>query len=112
MTRTAKTLALSSIQSTDLQEVYVVPSGINTTGAVLSLTNTTNNNIVVDVYHNNGSTDFLLRRITLPSGIGRERIYHSFQRRTFNAGHSIKLQADVVDKFNFSIHGSEIELSS
>jgi hypothetical protein len=112
MTRTAKTLALSSIQSTDLQQVYSVPSGINTTSAVLSLTNTTDNNIVVDVYHNDGSTDFLLRRITLPAGVGRERIYHGFQRRTLNAGHSVKLQADVTSKFNYSIHGSEIELSS
>jgi len=110
MARIAKTLALKSIESTDLQQLYLVPSGMNTTGAVLSFTNTTTNNIVINVFHNDGSTDFLIKSITLPGGIGRERIYNGFQRRTFNSGHSVKVQADVNSKFNASVHGSENEL--
>lgn len=110
MARIAKTLALKSVESTDLQQLYLVPSGMNTTGAVLSFTNTTTNNIVINVFHNDGSTDFLIKAITLPGGVGRERIYNGFQRRTFNAGHAIKVQADVNSKFNASVHGSETEL--
>ena len=108
--RTAKTLFLGSIESTDLKQLYLVPAGNNTTGAVLSFTNTTSNNIVIDIYHNNGVTDFLIKSITVPSGSGRERTFYGFQRRTFNAGHSIKVQADVDSKFNVSVHGSENEL--
>ena len=110
MARTAKTLSLSSVESTGLKQLYLVPSGINTTGAVLSFTNTTANNIVIDIYHNDGSTDFLIKSITVPGGVGRERIYNGFQRRTFNAGHAIKVQADVNAKFTASVHGSENEL--
>lgn len=110
MARTAKTLSLSSVESTDLQQLYLVPSGINTTFSVLSFTNTTENNIVVDIYQNDGSTDFLLKTITIPGGEGRDKPYHGFQRRTFNAGHSIKVQANVNSKFNVSVYGSENEL--
>ena len=110
MARTAKTLALNSVESTGLSQVYLVPSGINTTGSVLALTNTTGTNLVIDIYHNDGSVDFLIRSITLPAGAGRERVYYGFQRRTFNAGHAIKVQADSSAKFNVSVHGSENEL--
>lgn len=110
MARTAKTLSISSIESTDLKQVYVVPTGINTTGSVLSFTNTTNNNVVISIFHNDGSVDFLIKSITVPGGVGRERIYNGFQRRTFNAGHAIKVQADANVKFNVSVHGSENEL--
>ena len=108
--RTAKTLALKSVESTDLKELYLVPAGINTTVSVLSFTNTTSDNIVIDIYHNDGSTDFLIKTMTIPAGSGRERISNGFQRRTLNAGHSIKVQADVSSKFNVSVHGSENEL--
>lgn len=110
MGRIAKTLALNSIESTDLQELYVVPAGTNTTGAVFSFTNTTSNGIVISLFHNDGSTDFLMKKLTLPAGDGIERTFYGFQRRTFNAGHSIKVQADVNSKFNASIHGAENEL--
>ncbi len=108
--RTAKNLAIGSIQVNTLQEIYEVPSGINTTGAVLGFTNTTTNSIVIEIFHNDGSTDFLIKSLTLPGGSGKERIYNGFQRRTFNAGHSIKVKANVGFKFNFSLHGSENEL--
>lgn len=110
MARIAKNLALGSIQSDAIQQIYVVPNGINTTGAVLSFTNTTSNPLVIDIFHNDGSTDFLIKKITLPGGEGIERIYNGFQRRTFNAGHIIKVQANVSFKFNFSLHGSENEI--
>lgn len=110
MARTAKTLAIGSVQSTDLQQLYLVPSGFNMTAAVMSFTNTTDTSIVIDIYHNDGSTDFLIKSLTLPAGSGRERIYYGFQRRTLNAGHSVKVQANNTSKFNYSVHGSENEL--
>jgi len=110
MARTPKNLAIGQIASTNLTEIYPAPTGINTTAAVLSFTNTTSTAISISIFHNDGSTDFLQRIMTLPAGNGRERIYHGFQRRTINAGDSVKVQADSTNAFNFTLSGSEVEI--
>lgn len=110
MAKISKNLAIGTLTSTALTQLYLVPTGFNTTGHVLSFTNTTATNIVIDIYHNDGSSDILLKTLTLPGGSGVERIYEDFQLRTFNAGHALKIQASVASTFNFCVSGAEREL--
>ena len=110
MARTPKRLALQANSDTTLNTVYTAASGINTSASVLAFTNTTTSNIVISVYQNNGTSDFLKKAITLPGGVGKERIYYGFQRSVLNAGDIIKIQADVSSTFNVSFYGSEVEI--
>jgi hypothetical protein len=109
MARTAKNLALGQLTTTTLSTIYTAPTGVNTTSSVLAFTNTTNNNIVIDVYHGDG-TDYLQRSLTLPAGSGRERVYYGFQQRVINSAETIKIQADSSSAFNYTLSGSEVEL--
>lgn len=111
MARTPKKLALGQLASTALTGIYTAPGGINTTGSILAFTNTTTVNISIDIYTNDGSTDFLQGTVTLPSGVGRRRSYFGFQRDVIEAGDSIKIQADSANAFNFNVSGSEVEIA-
>ena len=110
MAKTSKNLALGQLASTTLTTIYTAPAGINTSISVLGFTNTTSTSIEIDIYHNDGSTDYLKRTMTLPGGAGRERVYYGFQRRVINAADSIKIQADSASAFNYDVNGSENEL--
>lgn len=108
MARTPKNLALGQLASTTLTTIYTAPTGINTSAAVLSFTNTTDTSISIDVIRGDG-TDYLKRTMTLPAGSGRERIYYGFQQRVFNAGQTLKIQADSSAVFNYELDGAEVE---
>ncbi len=109
MARTPKNLAIGQLATTGLTTIYTAPSGINTSAAVLAVTNTTSTAISIDIYHGTG-TDYLQRTFTIPAGSGRERVYYGFQQRVINAGQTIKIQADSTNAFNYTLSGSEIEL--
>ena len=109
MARTPKNLDIRQITSTVLTTIYTAGAGINTSISVLSFTNASNTAVSIDIYRNDGTTDFILKTLTLPAGIGRERSWYPAQRRVFNAGHSIKIQADSVAAFNSDLNGSEVE---
>ena len=110
MARTPKNLALG--QSTDalLNTIYTVPTGTNTSAAVLAFTNVSTDTIIISIYHGNG-TDFLQKTLTIPAGVGRERVYFGFQQRVLNAAHTVKVQADSTSAFNFTFSGSEVEIA-
>jgi hypothetical protein len=110
MARTPKNLTIQQVASTTLTTIYTVPTKINTTGAVFSFTNVTTSNHSIDIYHNDGSTDFLIKTFALPGGSGTERVYWAAQRRTFNAGDAIKIQSNSASAFNVSLSGSEVEI--
>ena len=110
-TRTAKNLSIGQLASTTLTTIYTAPSNTNTTMSVLGFTNTsTSVTLVLDIYRNDGSTDYLVRTITIPPGSGREVLYYGLQKRVFNAGHSVKIQADSATAFNYDLNGSELAL--
>jgi hypothetical protein len=110
MARTPKNLNIGAVSTTDLTTLYTAPSGINTTISVLSFTNTTSTSIVIDIYRNDGSTDYLVKTMTLPGGSGQERVYYELSRRVINAAGSIKVQADSSSTFNYELSGSEVEV--
>lgn len=111
MARVFKRLALQLNADTVLNNVYAAPAGFNTSAAVLGFTNlSATDSVVISVYQNDGTSDFLLTNITLPAGIGRERFYYGFQRSVLNAGDTLKIQADNSTSFNISFYGSEVEL--
>ncbi|MBL4664269.1 MAG: hypothetical protein JKY22_12125 [Flavobacteriaceae bacterium] len=102
---------IQQIATTTLTTVYTAATGINSTISVVSLVNTTATALNIDVYHNDGATDFLKNTIHIPGGAGRERLYYGFERGVLAAGDSIKVQADGATAFNLAIYGSEIESS-
>ena len=111
MARTPKNLSIGQITSTDLTELYTPPTTkINTSISVISFTNLTDTPLTLDIYHNDGSTDFLQDRIALPGGFGKNRLYYAFQRQVINSGDTVKVQADKATAFNFSLSGSEVEV--
>jgi hypothetical protein len=109
MARTPKNVAAAQLASTTLTTIYTVPANTNASAAVLAFTNTTANTVVIDIYHGTG-TDLLQKKLTLPAGSGKERIYYGFQRRVLNATQTVKIQADVSHAFNYSLSVSEVEL--
>ena len=108
MARTPKKLAVGTISNTSLNTIYTTPTGINSRVESLILTNTTSTSISIDIYYNDGSTDYLLDTITLPSGSGRSRGYWNIDKS--NAGDVIKLQSDSTSAFNYFLNGSEVEI--
>ena len=94
-----------------LNTIYTVGAGLVTTGSILAFTNKTAVSISIDIYTNDGTSDFLQQTMTLPSGIGRRRSYFGFQRDTLLAGNLIKIQADSTSAFNFNLTGSEVEIT-
>lgn len=109
-TTTPKRLAIGQITDATLNTLYTAPSGVNTRFSKLSFTNTESTGITLDIYHNDGSTDYLQRTITLPGGSGKEAIYYDIQRTIANAGDVLKVQASSAITFNYSVHGSETEV--
>ena len=109
MASTPKNLALAQLASTTRTTIYTAPTGFNATSAVLAFTNTTTTAIEISIYHGNG-TDFLLKTITLPAGIGREVIYDGFSRRVVNTGETVKIQADSTSALNYSFSGAEVSV--
>ena len=110
MATTPKTLALVEITSTDLIEVYLAASGVNTSVSVLSFTNVTTTDQQIDIYINDATSDFLQKTMTLPGGVGKERLYYGFQRKMINANYKIKVQASAATAFNVGVFGREIEI--
>ena len=111
MARTPKNLTIGQLASTSLTTLYTAPTGINTSISVLSLTNTTDTALLISIYHNDGSTDYLQNTFSLPGGSGRNRLYYGFQRQVINAGDIVKIQADGATAFNYSLSGSEVEVT-
>ena len=110
MARTPKNLKMGTITSTTLTVAYLAPTGFNTPVRVLTLTNNTDNSFYVDVFRNDGTTDFLYKRVSIPAGIGRpERVWVA-DGFIVNAGDSIKLQASTADSFNYFVDGTEASL--
>jgi hypothetical protein len=101
---------IQQISSTSLTSVYTAATGINPTISVLKFTNAAATALNIDVYHNDGSTDFLVSTIHLPGGIGRHRLDYSWERSVLEAGDVIKVQADAATAFNLAIYGSEVEV--
>jgi len=110
MARTAKKLAMKQIASTDLTEIYIAPNKTSATYSVLALTNVEGSHLVITLYDNDGSTDFLQDEIVLPAGVGRRTTYYEFQRTTSNPGDSLKVQADGATAFNVMLSGSEVSI--
>lgn len=110
MSTIPKRLAIGQITTTTLTTIYTAPTGINTRAVKLGLTNTGTTATVISVYHNDGTTDYLQAAVTLPGGAGKERPYFGIQRVMINAGDSLKIQSSVAITFNYSLHGSEVEI--
>ena len=99
---------IQQIASASLQTPYTVAAGITSSKiSVMSFTNAAATGLVIDIYHNDGTTDFLKKTIRLPAGIGQEEIYYGFERNVMLVGDSIKVQADAATAFNMFIHGTE-----
>ena len=108
MARTPKKLASGEISSTALITIYTAPTGSNTTISVLGFCNTGSTATTIDIYENDGSTDFLSDTITLPGGSGKRATYYGLQRSVVNAGDAIKVQSSTTMTFNYFLHGSEV----
>ncbi len=110
MATTPKRLALVNITASTLTPLYTAASGINTSASVLEFTNNADTTIQIDIYQNDGTSDFLKRRLTLPAGVGKVRYYDGFQRQVLNAGDAIKIQALTASDFNVGLFGREVEI--
>jgi hypothetical protein len=109
MARINKSLALKQFSSTSLETLYTVPPGRNTSISNIFFTNTADNDHIIKVYKNNGTSDFLIGKVTLPAGEGVSRNLYDFQNDVYNAGFIIKLQSDNAGAYNASASGIEVE---
>lgn len=102
-----KTLALGTLSAATLAIVYTVPS--NSTTAVYScvLTNTTNNNITVDLLINDTSADYLVKKVVIPAGSGR-CVKITEAQMAISSIHTLKLLPYSADAFNYLITGDEV----
>lgn len=98
-----KRLASGNIASTSLTTIYTVPSNSPILVYSFVLTNTTNNNISVDIYINDG-TDRLLKSVTIPQGSGKTKSVIEVLG-AYSGGDIIKLQAGSADSFNYLMTG-------
>jgi len=101
---------IQQIAASTLTSVYTAATGINSTISIVSLVNTTATALNIDIYQNDGTTDFLKITLHLPGGSGRERLYYGFERAVLASGDSIKVQADGTTAWNLAIYGSEVEV--
>ena len=106
MARTPKNLASAQLATTVLTQIYIAPDGTNTNGSVLAFTNVTTTPMVISIYRGL----LLMKALTLPGGVGQERIYYGFQSRVINAAQTISIQSDSATAFNYDLSGSEVEV--
>ena len=100
---TPSNLAIGQLSTTTLTSIYT--AAVSTTIGVLRFTNETTDEITISIYHNDGSTDYLQKTLTLPGGVGQDRHYWGLQQTTLNAGHIIKIQASSTNVLNYSLSG-------
>ena len=101
---------IQQLSTATLTSVYEAATGVNPTISVIAFTNASTTALNIDIYQNDGATDFLKNTIHLPAGIGRERLYYGFERGVLSSGDKLKVQADGATAFNLFIYGSEVEV--
>ena len=101
---------IQQIASASIQSPYTVATGLSSSLSVVSFTNTVTTPLNINLYHNDGSTDYLKATIHLPGGIGREEQYYGFERAVMKAGDVLKVTADAATAFNLFIYGSEVSV--
>lgn len=107
MARNPLNLNVQQITSTSLTEIYESTSVV-TTGMGLVLTNAAATANQISVFHNDGTSDFLLSLNTLPGGVGKKIIVPDVSVLKLNSGDSIKVQASAATAFNSNLSGSQI----
>ena len=108
MSRTPLNASIQKIATTTLTLLdYIVPPSTVST-AFLVLTNTSENILDIEVYINDGVTDFLIVRNKIPSGIGKDWIVKEISTQKLNAGFTIKVKSDSLNAFNAFLSVSEI----
>ena len=101
---------IQQIATTDLTSVYAAITGISPTISVMRFTNASTTALNIDIYHHDGTTDYLSGTIHIPAGVGRHRLDYSWERAVLITGDEIKVQADGATAFNLAIYGSEVEV--
>jgi len=107
MATTAKARKIQQIASASVTSAYTVPTGVTTSIAKIKFTNTTTTNLVLDIYHDDGTSNLLVETIQLPGGVGVSRNYYDLDRSVFAAGDILKVDPDGATAFNMFIYFSE-----
>ena len=101
---------IQQISVATLTAYYTAPTGVNTTLSVVRAINVTATALNIDVYKNDGATDFLIDTFHLPGGSGRSRQLYGMERVVLHSGDSLKFQPDGATAWNLDINGSEVEV--
>lgn len=97
-----------AIATTDLTSLgYTVPANTVST-AFLVLTNASTSILDIDVFINDGTTDFIFCNVKVPAGVGKKKRVIALPDEKLGTGFSIKIQADSVSPFNAFLSISEI----
>jgi hypothetical protein len=108
MATTAKVRKIQQIADAGVTNAYTVPTGVTTSIAKIKFTNVNAGiNLVLDIYHDDGTSNLLVETIQLPSGIGVSRNYYDLDRSVFAAGDILKIDPDSAAAFNMFIYFSE-----
>lgn len=108
MARSPLNLDARQIATTTLTTLYTVPAGAVASGLSLVVTNAAASANEISVYHNDGTTDFLIRTRTIPGGAGKTWIVAEVAGLKLNAGDLIKVQSGSATAYNTNLSGSEI----
>jgi hypothetical protein len=107
MATTAKFRKIQQVADAGVTSAYTVTAGVTSSIAKIKFTNTTSTNLVLDIYHDDGTNNLLVETIQLPGGSGNSRNYYDLDRSVFAAGDILKIDPDGATAFNMFIYGSE-----
>ena len=107
MATTAKFRKIQQIAAIGQTAAYTVVDSVTTAISSVSFTNTTTTPLVINIYHYDGTSTLIKKRVQLPGGIGQERLYYGLERSVFAAADILYVEPDGATAFNMFIYGSE-----
>lgn len=111
MARVPQTLSVGTISDDTLTELYEVPA-VKVATVFLSVTNTSTTKIDISVYINDGATDRIFRKKSLPAGEGKEIFFNELANHKLNPGYKLKIQSNSPSiTFNWILSGSVIDIN-
>ena len=90
-----KTFDGSNVSANTYMITYTAPSSTTTVVIGLTIANTSNNQITVDIKLDAQTNVFLVKNLPIPAGSAFE--YMSGNKIILQAGHSVKIQSDTAN---------------
>lgn len=110
MANTPQNIYLNEISTTTLTTIYTPGTGEVGSNLWLTVANNAATSNQITVYHNDGSTDQILARRTLPAGVGKSWIVSELSGVKANGDDSqlLKIQAGSATAYTVNLSGTVV----